>query len=309
MATRSFQQQAAVGRSFSARNWPAASKPACLVRGPGMRQDGLTSRPAASIAATIALVAVAAGRGLVGAADHGDALVAERDQVIGGKPGAVGIVAAEDRHLRAFDGARDQHRRQAVLLGHDDVFGRRADGRRHDDAVGAELQQRVDEGALLFELVVMVGQDEGLPAAVELALDRAQDLGEERVHDVVHDDADDARARGAQAGGAAVVDIADGARMVLDAVARGVGNERAVAQRQRYGRRRDAKRIGDRRKLDLLCQYDLPPCPRRIALNSLKVGLCHRIPCRSKLFCQRRSSSALGAVRLCSLSRCSRWTI
>ena len=131
---------------------------------------------------------------------------------------------------------------------------RRADGRRHDDAVGAELQQRVDEGALLFQLVVVVGQDEGLAAAVEFAFDRAQDLGEERVHDVVDDDADDARARGAQAGGAAVVDVADGAGMILDAVARRVGDQRTVAQRQRYRRGRHAERVGDRRKLDLLGQ-------------------------------------------------------
>ena len=104
----------------------------------------------------VALVAIAAGRGLVGAADHGDALVAERDQVIGGKRRAVGVVAAKHRHAGALDRARDQHCRQAVFLGHDDVPGRRADGRRHDDAVGAELQQRVDEGALLFKLIVMV---------------------------------------------------------------------------------------------------------------------------------------------------------
>ena len=160
--------------------------------------------------------------------------------MIGGKPDAVGIVAAEHRHVGALDRARDQHRRQAVVLGEPDVFGRRADGRRHDDAVGAELQQRVDEGALLFQLVVVVGEEEGLAAAVELAFDRAQDLGEERVHDVVDDDADDAGARGPEAGGAAVVDVADGARMLLDALARGIGDQRAVAQRQRYRRRRHA---------------------------------------------------------------------
>lgn len=39
MATRSFQQQAAVGLSFSARNCAAASKPPCLVRGPGHVDD------------------------------------------------------------------------------------------------------------------------------------------------------------------------------------------------------------------------------------------------------------------------------
>ncbi|MGC3944245.1 MAG: hypothetical protein QM762_06965 [Chryseolinea sp.] len=107
----------------------------------------------------------------------------------------------------------------------------------------------------------MVRQDEGLPAAVELAFDRAQYLGEEGVHDVVHDDPDDARTRRAQAGGAPIVDIADGARMLLDAVAGGVGDERAVAQGQRYGGGGNAKRVGDRRKLDLLCQPFVLPAP------------------------------------------------
>jgi hypothetical protein len=51
------------------------------------------------------------------------------------------------------------------------------------------------------------------------ALDRLQDFAVERVHDVVHDDADDAGARGAQAGGAAVVDIAERAGLFLDLVA------------------------------------------------------------------------------------------
>ena len=143
----------------------------------------------------------------------------------------------------------------------------------------------------------MVGQDEGLPAAVELAFDRAQDFGEERVHDVVHDDADDARARGAQAGGAAVVDIADGAGMFLDAVARAVGDQRAVAQGQRNRGRGDAERIRDRRKLDLLCQRALQPPPTR-SFKLFKCGLCHRIAARIKAFSPVASSSVFGAARI-----------
>jgi hypothetical protein len=100
----------------------------------------------------------------------------------------------------------------------------------------------------------VVGQDEGLPASVEFGLDRFEDLGEERVHDVVDDDADDARARRPETRRAAIVDVADRPRMFLDAFARGGGDERAVAQGERYGRRRDAERVGDGRELDLLCQ-------------------------------------------------------
>src|SRR5690606_2794781 len=132
--------------------------------------------------------------------------------------------------------------------------GRRADGRRHDDPVRAQLQQRIEEIALFLDLVVVIGQDESLAAAVELHLDGAQYLGEERVHDVVYHDADEARARRAKARGAAVVDIADLAGVFLDALARLVGDERTVAKGKRNGRGRHAERIGDRRELDLLSQ-------------------------------------------------------
>src|SRR5690606_20923515 len=50
----------------------------------------------------IALVTVAPGRGLVGAADHGDTGMTQRDEVICGQCGAVGIVAAENRHMCAL---------------------------------------------------------------------------------------------------------------------------------------------------------------------------------------------------------------
>ncbi len=125
-----------------------------------------------------------------------------------------------------------------------------------------ELEQRVDKSALLLQLVVVVGQQERLAAAVELALDGAQYLGIERVHDVVHDDADDTGAGGAQRGGAAIVDVADGAGVLLDAVACRARHQRAVAQGQRNRGRRDAERIGNGRKLDFLSQSVAPDLNR-----------------------------------------------
>ena len=53
----------------------------------------------------VALIAVAAGRGFVGAADEGDALVAERDQMLGGEPGTEGVIAAKNRKAGARDRA------------------------------------------------------------------------------------------------------------------------------------------------------------------------------------------------------------
>jgi len=45
--------------------------------------------------------------------------------------------------------------------------------------------------------------------------------------------------------------------MLLDAVTRGVGDQRAVAKRQRDRRRRNAERVRDRRELDFLRQNRL----------------------------------------------------
>ena len=149
--------------------------------------------------------------------------------MIGGKRNAVAVVAAIGGHIDALHRAGDEDGRHAVVLGQLHVLDGRADGRRHDHAVAAELQKRLDEAALLLHRIVVVGQDEGMLAAVQLAFDRLEDFAVERVHDVVHDDADDARARGAQAGGAAIVDIAEGAGLFLDPVAGGGRHQRAVA--------------------------------------------------------------------------------
>jgi hypothetical protein len=101
----------------------------------------------------------------------------------------------------------------------------------------------------------------------------------------VDDDTDDTRARGPEARRAAIVDIADGARMLLDALARLVGDKRRIAKRQRYRGRRYFQRIGDRGQLDLLGQN---PSPGKTtfkqfkAAYAIKKGLAKEA--RSKLF-------------------------
>ncbi|MNL36261.1 hypothetical protein D3C87_1583320 [compost metagenome] len=103
----------------------------------------------------------------------------------------------------------------------------------------------------------MVGKDEGLLVAVELRFDRLQDFPVERVHDVVHDDADDAGARRPEAGGTAVVDITEGAGLFLDLVACEGRHQRAVTQCEGYCCSRKTECFRDRRKLDLL-RHDAP---------------------------------------------------
>ena len=114
--------------------------------------------------------------------------------MIGGKADTIGIVTPENRRMNTLDATRDQHDRQAVIFRKLDVFRRRADSGRHNDPIRAELQKRIHEGALFFELIVMVGQDEGLPRPVQFRFDGFENFREERIHDVMHHDADNAGA-------------------------------------------------------------------------------------------------------------------
>ncbi len=167
--------------------------------------------------------------------------------MVGGKADPIGIVAPEDRSMHALDTARDEHNRQAIVFGKLDILGRRADSRRHDDAIRTKLQKRVHEGALFVQLVIMVGQDESLARTVELGFDGFENFREKRVHDVPHDDADNARTRGTKARRPAVIDITDGARMFLDLLTGLVGNQRTIAQCQRNGGGRNTERVSDGR--------------------------------------------------------------
>ena len=51
------------------------------------------------------------------------------------------------------------------------IVERGADCRRHDDTVGAELHQRVEEIALFFDVVIVVGEKKSVARAIEFGLD------------------------------------------------------------------------------------------------------------------------------------------
>jgi len=178
--------------------------------------------------------------------------VAEPDQMVGSERDAVAVVAAIHGQVDALHGPGNQNGRHAIGLGELDVLNRSADRRRHDDPIATELQQCFDEGPLLLDGIVMIGQDEGLAAAVELAFDRLQDFPVEGVHDVVYNDADNAGAGGPEARRAPIVDIAQRARLLLDLLPGISCNQRTVAQGERNGCGGQAEAFGNRRQLDLL---------------------------------------------------------
>lgn len=155
MATRSFQQTAAVGFCGS-EEMHGGLETALLGARAGNAQVRIDLDTGLAQRIDVTLVTVAAGRGLVGAANHGDGAVAKADQVIGGQRNAVAVVAAIGRHVDAIHRTGHQNGGHAVFFRQRHILDRRADGRRHDDAIRTQLQQCFDEGALFFHRIIMV---------------------------------------------------------------------------------------------------------------------------------------------------------
>ena len=77
--------------------------------------------------------------------------MSQADQMIGRKRGSIGVIAAEGRHIDLGHRARDQDGRHAIVLGEPDIGSRRSNGRRHDHAIAAQLQQGLNEMALFLD--------------------------------------------------------------------------------------------------------------------------------------------------------------
>ena len=97
-----------------------------------------------------------------------------------------------------------------------------------------------------------------MSAAVQLAFNGFQDFAIEGVHHIVEHHADNTGAGGAQAGGAAVIDITQRPRLFLDLFPRIGGDQRAIAQCKRNGGGRKSEAFGNRGQFDLL-GHGIPP--------------------------------------------------
>ena len=172
--------------------------------------SGSSGMPALGERGSVAGEAFGGGVDAGTVAEERDAAVAVRDQVRDGALGAAAVVAEDavgiDRHGRTVDeGEREAGGDVAQEVG---VVG----CSRHDDqAVDSAREQRVDQ--LAFALGVLVGAaGEGHHAArARDLLDAAMDGGEERVGDVLEDQADGARhaVGAAQRPGRVVVAVAE----------------------------------------------------------------------------------------------------
>ncbi len=136
-----------------------------------------------------ALAGVGEGRG---AADHGEVLVAERDEMFGGLVGAVFVHAGDGVAGPAIGEAVDVDHGGAgfaVGFGHG---GRGADVGGHDDEAGGKVGLELAEIDLFFgEVVVGVAEEEAQAIAEGGVFGAFDDGGEEGVRDVGDDHRDD----------------------------------------------------------------------------------------------------------------------
>ena len=112
--------------------------------------------------------------------------------------------------------------------------------RAHDDAGDVVLAQRAQHLRLPLRILVGVGEDRREAELVERVLDADRQFGEERVGQVADDHADEVGRSGAQARGAAVIDVAERLHRPRDALARRLGDQLAARQHERNRRLGDA---------------------------------------------------------------------
>jgi hypothetical protein len=193
----------------------------------------------------IALAPLDRARDPLVAAEHRDAAVAERDEVLGREIAAEAVVVPGEVHRHSGDPARDHDAGHAPAQDALERGRLGADRGGEDEAVGVVLAHRRDEAVLALRRLARVGEEDGAADLAQRQLDGGGQLGEIGIGELVDGDADGLRLLGPEARRAAVVDVAELRRRFEDAPARLVGDQRAFAQHERDRRGRDAGMLGD----------------------------------------------------------------
>ena len=164
-------------------------------------------------------------RHAVVAAEIGDAPMAEPQEMLHRVARALAIVRADIGQGAADHPSHGDDGRNGLrpLLRERPRVG--AARRAHDDPRDVMLAQRAQHLRLPLRILVGVGEDRREAELVERVLDADRQFGEERVGEVADDHADEIGRRGAQARGAAMIDIAERPHRPRDALARRLGDQ------------------------------------------------------------------------------------
>ena len=117
--------------------------------------------------------------------------------------------------------------------------------RAHDDAGDIVLAKRPQHLGLPRRVFVGVGEDRREAQLIKCVLDPRGELGEERVGEIADDHADKVGRGRPQARGAAVVDIAERAHRLGDALSGSLGDQRTSGKDEGHRRFGDAGALGD----------------------------------------------------------------
>jgi hypothetical protein len=139
------------------------------------------------------------------------------------------VVRADGRHVDAVDRTVDEDERQARLPHAPQLGQVRALGC-DEQAVDALRGEGPQVGGLLGGVLVGVGEEHGVAAPLRHALGGVGELGEERVADVGHEEAEHVGAGAAQRPGGPVRDVVELLRRGRDAGPRVRGRLAAAAQ-------------------------------------------------------------------------------
>jgi len=159
----------------------------------------------------------------------------EPQQMLDGGALALLVVGADIGQRTADQTAHGDHgwNMRRPLLGQRPGIG--AARRAHDDAGDIVLLHRLQHLRLPRRVVAGIGQDRGEAALEQRILDARRQLGKEGIVEIAHDHADQVGRGGAQAGGAAMIDIAERLHRLIDADARRFGHELTAGEHQGHG--------------------------------------------------------------------------
>ena len=180
----------AVGSGVEGEHLLGGSVAADLVDGRSEDEIVAVGQPGGGEGLAIALQPLAAGGGVLGVGEVRDVAVPDREQVLDEAARARDAVADHEVAVGVWQGAVEQHEREAAAQQRKDAVARRVARRRQQQALDPVRHQILDVFALEPEVAFAVAEQHAVAGAPGRGFGAAHDRREERVDHVGNDEAD-----------------------------------------------------------------------------------------------------------------------
>ena len=221
-------------------------------------------------------------------ADNRDPAMAEIQQSLRRQSACFTIVAYDVVEARIQHGPRHEDERRHGNMSRSKLLLRGGDCRRHDDAVGVVFRHRPDEIGLSLAGFVGVAQKNGPAGLRQLLFQRCEQGTEERIGDIIEDNANGVGLGRAKARCAAGVDVSIFRQGGLDAISRVQRDPLVAAHGERHGGRGDTELLGDVTESGSgqSCRLDGPVCLHSSNQRHARPGGLTQTPgtCHARLF-------------------------